>query len=160
MIITTRFFFRNSKILNGISFSDLNYFNALRDDYDLENNLKENKSSQVGIIEFSINRSNYDSYQRTYQRLQSLLAEIMSVISLLFDIGNQIANIFCEKESHKKIIIGRDGNMLKKIGIQARLESENLLGSKLNLKLWVKVKKNWRNNDFYLKQFGYDDKKS
>lgn len=69
------------------------------------------------------------------------------------------ANIFCEKESHKKIIIGRDGNMLKKIGIQARLESENLLGSKLNLKLWVKVKKNWRNNDFYLKQFGYDDKK-
>ena len=50
--------------------------------------------------------------------------------------------------------------MLKKIGMQARLESENLLGSKLNLKLWVKVKKNWRNNDFYLKQFGYDDKKS
>ena len=70
------------------------------------------------------------------------------------------ASIFCEKESHKKIIIGRDGNMLKKIGTQARLESENLLGSKLNLKLWVKVKKNWRNNDFYLKQFGYDDKKS
>ena len=69
------------------------------------------------------------------------------------------ASIFCEKESHKKIIIGRDGNMLKKIGTQARLESENLLGSKLNLKLWVKVKKNWRNNDFYLKQFGYDDKK-
>lgn len=69
------------------------------------------------------------------------------------------ASIFCEKESHKKIIIGRDGNMLKKIGMQARLESENLLGSKLNLKLWVKVKKNWRNNDFYLKQFGYDDKK-
>lgn len=70
------------------------------------------------------------------------------------------ASIFCEKESHKKIIIGRDGNMLKKIGTQARLESENLLGSKLNLKLWVKVKKNWRNNDFYLKQFGYDDKKN
>ena len=70
------------------------------------------------------------------------------------------ANIFCEKESNKKIIIGHDGNMLKKIGTQARLESENLLGSKLNLKLWVKTKKNWRNNDFYLKQFGYDDKKN
>jgi len=98
------FFFKNSKILNGISFSDMSYFNALRDDYDLENTLKENKSSQVGIIEFSINRSNYDSYQRTYQRLQSLLAEIMSVISLLFEIGEQIANILCEKDMKKEII--------------------------------------------------------
>lgn len=69
------------------------------------------------------------------------------------------ANIYCEKESHKKIIIGHDGNLLKKIGSAARLESENLLGSKLNLKLWVKVKKNWRNNNFYLRQFGYYDKK-
>ena len=98
------FFFKNSEILNGISFSDMSYFNALRDDYDFEKNLKENKSSQVGIIEFSINRSNYDSYQRTYQRLQSLLAEIMSVISLLFEIGEQIANIFCEKNMKKDII--------------------------------------------------------
>ena len=98
------YFFKNSKILNGISFSNMNYFNALRDDYDFENSLKENKSSEVGIIEFSINRSNYDSYQRTYQRLQSLLAEIMSVISLLFEIGEQIANIFCEKNMKKDII--------------------------------------------------------
>ena len=82
----------------------MNYFNALRDDYNLEKNLKENQSSTVGIIEFSINRSNYDSYQRTYQRLQSLLAEIMSVISLLFEIGNQIANIFCEKNMKKDIV--------------------------------------------------------
>ena len=65
------------------------------------------------------------------------------------------ATIYCEKESHKKIIIGKNGEMLKKIGTSARIESENLLGSKLNLKLWVKVKKNWRNNNFYLKQFGY-----
>ena len=82
----------------------MSYFNSLRDDYDLEKSLKENKTSQVGIIEFSINRSNYDSYQRTYQRLQSLLAEIMSVISLLFEIGEQIANIFCEKYMKKDII--------------------------------------------------------
>lgn len=75
----------------------------------------------------------------------------------LFDIE---ANIFCEKESHKKIIIGKDGSMLKKIGTQARLESENLLGIKINLKLWVKTKKNWRNNNFYLKEFGYSDKKN
>ena len=96
------FFFKNSKILNGISFSDMNYFNTFKDDY--EKNLKENNSSQIGIIEFSINRANYDSYQRTYQRLQSLLAEIMSVVSLLFEIGNQIVNIFCEKNMKKDII--------------------------------------------------------
>ena len=65
------------------------------------------------------------------------------------------AIIYCEKDSHKKIIIGRGGEMLKKIGQSARIESERLLATKLNLKLWVKVKKNWRNNDFYLKQFGY-----
>lgn len=75
----------------------------------------------------------------------------------LFDIE---ANIFCEKESHKKIIIGKNGNMLKKIGTQARLASENLLGIRINLKLWVKVKKNWRNNNFYLREFGYCDKKN
>ncbi len=96
------FFFKNSKILNGISFSDMNYYNTFKDDY--EKNLKENNSSQIGIVEFSINRANYDSYQRTYQRFQSLLAEIMSVISLLFEIGNQIANIFCEKDMKKEII--------------------------------------------------------
>lgn len=69
------------------------------------------------------------------------------------------ANIYCEKESHKKIIIGHNGSLLKKIGSAARLEAQNLLGSKLNLKIWVKVKKNWRNNNFYLRQFGYYDKK-
>ena len=98
------FFFKKSKILNGISFSDMNYFNTLRNDYDLEKNLKENKYSQIGVVEFSINRGNYDNYQRTYQRLQNLLAEIMSTISLLFEIGNQIANIFCEKNMKKDII--------------------------------------------------------
>ena len=96
------FFFKNSKIFNGISFSDMNYFNTFKDDY--EKNLKENNSSQIGIVEFSINRANYDSYQRTYQRLQSLLAEIMSVVSLLFEIGNQIVNFFCEKNMKKDII--------------------------------------------------------
>ena len=82
----------------------MNYIYSLRDDYNLEKNLKENKSSQVGSIEFTINRANYDSYQRTYQKFQALLAEIMSVISLLVEIGNQIANIFCEKNMKKDII--------------------------------------------------------
>ena len=65
------------------------------------------------------------------------------------------ATIYCDKEAHKKMLIGKDGSMLKKIGMTARHEAENLLNTKLNLKLWVKVKKNWRNNNFYLKQFGY-----
>ena len=98
------FFFKNSKILNRITFSDMNYIYSLRDDYNLEKNLKENKSSEMGVVQFSINRANYDSYHRNYQRLQALLAEVMSVISLLFEIGNLIANIFCEKNMKKDII--------------------------------------------------------
>ena len=82
----------------------MNYIYTFRDNYDLEKNLKENKSSEMGVVQFSINRANYDSYHRNYQRLQALLAEVMSVISLLFEIGNLIANIFCEKNMKKDII--------------------------------------------------------
>ena len=60
-------------------------------------------------------------------------------------------NIICEKMSHKGIIIGKDGLMLKKIGSQARVEIENMLEDKVNLKLWVKVRPNWQENDLYLK---------
>ena len=60
-------------------------------------------------------------------------------------------NIICEKNSHKGIIIGKDGTMLKKIGSQARVDIENLLGDKVNLKLWVKVKPDWQDDDNYLK---------
>ena len=66
------------------------------------------------------------------------------------------ATIICERDSHKGIIIGKQGAMLKKIGTQARTEMENLLDMKVNLKLWVKVKKNWRDSDFLLKNYGYD----
>ncbi len=65
------------------------------------------------------------------------------------------ATIICEKESHKGIIIGKGGAMLKKIGSNARYEIERLLESKVNLKLWVKVKKDWRDSDFLMKNFGY-----
>ena len=65
------------------------------------------------------------------------------------------ANIYCEKESHKGIIIGKNGDMLKKIGTLARQDSENLLGAKVFLKLWVKTKSDWRNNDFMLRELGY-----
>ena len=70
------------------------------------------------------------------------------------------ATIVCEKDSHKGIIIGRQGTMLKKIGSNARFELERMLECKVNLKLWVKVKKDWRDSDFLIKNFGYDKKES
>ncbi len=68
------------------------------------------------------------------------------------------ATIICERDSHKGIIIGKGGDMLKKIGSQARRDIENMLEMKVSLKLWVKVKKDWRDSDFLIKNFGYDKK--
>ena len=70
------------------------------------------------------------------------------------------ATIICERESHKGIIIGKQGSMLKKIGMNARKDIENMLESKVNLQLWVKVKKDWRDSDFLLKNFGYNQKET
>lgn len=68
------------------------------------------------------------------------------------------ATIICERDSHKGIIIGKQGTMLKKIGSIARFEIERMLNCKVNLKLWVKVQKNWRDSDFMMKNFGYHQK--
>ena len=68
------------------------------------------------------------------------------------------ATIICEKDSHKGIIIGKSGSMLKQIGTQARVEIENLLDCRVNLQLWVKVKKDWRDSDFLIKNYGFDSK--
>lgn len=68
------------------------------------------------------------------------------------------ATIICERDSHKGIIIGKNGAMLKKIGSLARPEIEDLLERQVNLQLWVKVKKDWRDSDFLLKNFGYHEK--
>ena len=65
------------------------------------------------------------------------------------------ATIICERDSHKGIIIGKQGAMLKKIGSTARFEIEKMLDCKVNLRLWVKVKKDWRDSDFLIKNFGY-----
>ena len=65
------------------------------------------------------------------------------------------ATIICERDSHKGIIIGKQGSMLKKIGSTARYEIERMLDCKVNLKLWVKVKKDWRDSEFLMKNFGY-----
>lgn len=69
------------------------------------------------------------------------------------------AVIYCEKKSHKGIIIGKEGKKLKGIGKSARLEIEGLLGTKVFLELWVKVRENWRDSDFALNSFGYMDSK-
>lgn len=68
------------------------------------------------------------------------------------------ATIVCERDTHKGIIIGKGGQMLKKIGSQARMDIERMLNMKVNLKLWVKVKKDWRDSDFMLKNFGFQSK--
>ena len=65
------------------------------------------------------------------------------------------ATIICERDSHKGIIIGKSGSMLKKIGTNARYEIEKMLDEKVNLRLWVKVKKDWRDSDILMKNFGY-----
>ena len=96
--------------------------------------------------------------------LRSLQDEIPHGIAVAIDQmkertkGNIIdidATIVCERDSDKGIIIGKQGAMLKKIGSQARHDMENLLDCKVNLKLWVKVKKGWRDSDFLIKNFGY-----
>ena len=68
------------------------------------------------------------------------------------------ASIVCERESHKGIIIGKQGAMLKKIGTAARIEAESLLGCRINMKLFVKVKKDWRDSAFLLRNYGFADK--
>lgn len=68
------------------------------------------------------------------------------------------ATIICEKDSHKGIIIGKKGAMLKKIGTNSRYEIEQMLEMKVNLQLWVKVRKDWRDSDLYLKNYGYNEK--
>ena len=68
------------------------------------------------------------------------------------------ATIYCEKASHKGIIIGKQGAMLKKISTQARHDCEKFMGTKVYLTTWVKIKENWRDSDFLVRNFGYNDK--
>ena len=67
------------------------------------------------------------------------------------------ATIYCEKASHKGIIIGKRGDMLKKISTQARTDCEKFMGTKVYLTTWVKVKENWRDSDFLVRNFGYKE---
>lgn len=94
--------------------------------------------------------------------LHSLQDEIPHGIAVAIDrmkMQNKVmhidATIICERDSHKGIIIGKQGSMLKKMGSTARYEIERMLDCKVNLKLWVKVKKDWRDSEFLMKNFGY-----
>ncbi len=79
----------------------------------------------------------------------------ISKMQELSNITKIYATIFCEKSAHKGIIIGKNGAMLKQIGTLARHDIEKMLDKKVYLELWVKVKEDWRNSDFLLKNFGY-----
>ena len=99
--------------------------------------------------------------------LHSLQDEIPHGIAVAIDrmkMQNKVmhidATIICERDSHKGIIIGKQGSMLKKIGSTARYEIERMLDCKVNLKLWVKVKKDWRDSEFLMKNFGYREEES
>ena len=77
-------------------------------------------------------------------------------MSELDNITKIYASIYCEKASHKGIIIGKNGEMLKKIGKCARGDIEEMLDKKVYLELWVKVKNDWRNSEKLIKNFGFD----
>ncbi len=72
------------------------------------------------------------------------------------DICDISVDIICERNSHKSIVIGKDGSMLKKIATEARIDIEDMLGSKINLKCWVRVKESWRENKYLMKNYGFD----
>lgn len=98
--------------------------------------------------------------EKVLQNLDEEIPHGVAVVIEQMKYGRKIvdidATIICERESHKGIIIGKGGQMLKKIGSLARPEIEDLLEQHVNLRLWVKVKKDWRDSDFLMKNFGYD----
>ena len=97
-------FFKKSKYYSGLSFSDMNFFKSINENFNYKKDLEIRNSSIIGSILFQINKSYYDNYKRSYQKLQSLLAEITSVISLIFEVARQISNILCDKKMSRDII--------------------------------------------------------
>ena len=86
-----------------------------------------------------------------YQRIKDLREDNEKILKL--DV-----TIYCEKESHKGIIIGKKGDMLKRISTKARYDMENFFQCKVNLQCWVKVKEGWRDSLGLIRNFGYDDR--
>ena len=84
--------------------------------------------------------------------------EMMQIESISPELTEMHATLYCERDSHKRIIIGKQGSMLKVIGSEAREDIEKLMGVRVNLQLWVKVRPDWRNNLSDLKTLGYESK--
>ncbi len=119
----------------------------------------------------------YDADTVTDQPMRQIVAELIrekalhclneeiphgiAVVIVRMKMKNKVmhidADLICERDSHKGIIIGNQGNMLKKIGSTARYEIEKMLECRVNLKIWVRVKKNWRDSEFLMKNFGYQE---
>ena len=127
------FFYEKSKELDGISFSDITFYKSIN----LNNNT--NKDNLIGSIKIEINQSNFDNYKRSYKKFQALLAEIMSVISLLLEIGRQISIILCDKKMSKDIIFNlinnnNESNMKKQLSLpNAKISLFNTEHKKLNI---------------------------
>jgi len=97
-------FYRNSKTLSGVSFSGMTFYRGIQDTYNLQRDFQNSSESNIGNIKLEINKSHFDYYSRSYKRLQGLLAEVMSVVSLLFEIGRQISIFLCEKKMSTDIV--------------------------------------------------------
>jgi hypothetical protein len=105
------FFYENTRELDGISFSDMVFYNSIKPNDDLNNDTDED--NLIGSITIEINKSNFDNYKRSYKKFQTLLAEVMSVISLLFQIGGQISIFLCDKKMSKDIIFNLLNNTIE-----------------------------------------------
>ena len=126
-------FYKDSTLLNGISFSDMSFIRTVK----ASNELNDPK---IGEIMFEMNKSYYDNYRRTYPRLQSLLADVMSVVNLLFEIGKQISIILCEKNMSKDII----QNILNEYE-KNKLNNENKINKKIKNKNETSERKKIKN---------------
>ena len=82
--------------------------------------------------------------------------EIMGIETIRENLTEINATVYCEKESHKRIIIGKKGEMLREIGSEARTDIERMMGMHVNLKLWIKIRPDWRNNASDLRTLGYE----
>ena len=121
------FFYENSKELDGMSFPDMSFYKSIKQIDDL-NNDTDNHDSMIGTITIAINKSHFDNYKRSYKKIQSLLAEIMSVISLLFQIGSQISIFLCSKKMSRDIIF----NLINNNVYRNRRMKLNLPNKKIN----------------------------
>ena len=97
-------FFDSFKYLKGMSFFDMTYYIDNQEAYNIENDFIKYNSSKIGKIMLQLNKSNYDFYRRTYKKIQTLLAETMSIVSLLFEIGRQISSFLNEKKMSVDIV--------------------------------------------------------